>query len=304
MEGVDTYADVYLNGNLVGKTNDFYLPYVFDVTPFIKEENVLLLHFHNINGELKKHPFLEEWGETILPCKVVRKPIHDFPSANTSSGSNYQGAVKFFQPIGIYGKVRIEYADTARFLSEHIAAIIQAPYEKGRVNLKVSGKNGNILYFEVLDKNGTVVAEKQILVEGNWEKDAFLEIPYPRLWYPRGFGKQERYTVRLRLWENGEEKDRIEKRIGFKEVVTDGNLNFWINGYLVRLYGGSTDPFQGYSHCFDSKRVNRVLDMVENAHMNCLRLWGEGIPYDDELYEEADRRGILIWQEFFMGHGA
>lgn len=81
-------------------------------------------------------------------------------------------------------------------------------------------------------------------------------------------------------------------------------LAFIINGKKVRLWGGSMDPMQGYTHCYQKERAERIFDMVENANMNTLRIWGEGIPLPDEFYEEADRRGILIWQEFFMGHGA
>ena len=91
--------------------------------------------------------------------------------------------------------------------------------------------------------------------------------------------------------------------IGFKEVATSGNLDFVINGKTVRLWGGSMDPCQGLTHCWREDRVQRMLDMVENANMNTLRVWGEGIPCDDRFYEACDRRGILVWQEFFMGYG-
>ncbi len=72
----------------------------------------------------------------------------------------------------------------------------------------------------------------------------------------------------------------------------------------VRLFGGSLDPLQGYTHCYQPEREQRLFEMVENANMNTLRIWGEGIPLPDAFYEECDRRGILVWQEFFLGHGA
>lgn len=79
---------------------------------------------------------------------------------------------------------------------------------------------------------------------------------------------------------------------------------YHINGKKVRLFGGSLDPLQGYTHCYQPDREQRLFEMVENANMNTLRIWGEGIPLPDEFYDECDKRGILIWQEFFLGHGA
>lgn len=81
-------------------------------------------------------------------------------------------------------------------------------------------------------------------------------------------------------------------------------MGFQINGKTIRLWGGCMDPFQAYTYVWQHDRAWRILDMAVNAHVNTLRLWGEGgIPYRDEFYDECDRRGILIWQEFFHGHG-
>jgi hypothetical protein len=87
-------------------------------------------------------------------------------------------------------------------------------------------------------------------------------------------------------------------------VESPSALEFLVNGKQVRLWGGSMDPLQGYTHCWQPERARRLFTMVENANMNTLRIWGEGHPLPDAFYEEADKRGILIWQDFFMGHGA
>lgn len=302
--GLDTFADIYLNGKLIGQTNDFYLPYTFDVTNDIEEDNILMIHFHRANGEVGKYTYKEEWRETILPCKAVRKPIHDFESG-VKNGSNYQGAVHWYQPVGVYQRITVSYFEEAHFTEEHFVPRVHAPYEEGTLIASLKGKNGSRVTVEVLDEGGECVAFGERQVTGEWEETIILKVTDPKLWYPRTFGPQTRYTAIAALYDNDRNMfDRLERKIGFREVVSDGDLGFKINGHLIRLYGGSTDPFQGYSHCFDSKRVNRILNMIENANMNCLRMWGEGIPYDDELYEQADQRGVLIWQEFFLGHGA
>ena len=39
------------------------------------------------------------------------------------------------------------------------------------------------------------------------------------------------------------------------------------------------------------------------GNMNILRIWGEGSLPGKSLYDECDKRGILVWQEFMTGGG-
>lgn len=301
--GIDTIADIYLNGVKVGSHDDFYLPQTIDITNFVKESNTLVIHFHNIEDELDKLTLPAEWEKTVLKFKMLRKPKHDFP-AGVTEGAAYQGAVPYFEPIGIYQPVFVEYVDEAELTWDHIISSVAAPYTEGVLNITIKGRNGSSAKIVVRDPDDNIVASAEETVSDVWRKQFRLTVKNPQLWNPRGFGDQARYSVEILIICNGQISDRLERKIGFREIVQDGDLGFRINGKIVRLWGGSMDPFQDYTHCWQSKRVHRVLDMVENANMNTLRIWGEGVPYEDELYDEADRRGILIWQEFYLGNGA
>ncbi len=50
--GLDTFADIYLNGTLIGTHNDFYVSDLIDVTDVVAAQNTLVLHFHNALGVL------------------------------------------------------------------------------------------------------------------------------------------------------------------------------------------------------------------------------------------------------------
>jgi beta-mannosidase len=301
--GLDTVADIYLNGVQMGSHDNFYLPQTIDITRGIAEHNTLLIHFHNIEEILDKLILPKEWEKTVLKFKMLRKPKHDIP-AGVTEGAAYQGAVPYFEPIGIFQPVFIEYADSAEFTWDHIIPSVKAPYKEAGITITLKGINGDKVKIVVRNPNGQIVASAEETVSGTWRQPFRLAVKEPVLWNPRGFGGQARYTVEMLLTTDGQVSDRMEKKIGFREVVQDGDLGFRINGKTVRLWGGSMDPFQDYTHCWNSKRVVRILDMIENANMNTLRIWGEGVPYEDELYEEADKRGILIWQEFYLGNGA
>ena len=88
------------------------------------------------------------------------------------------------------------------------------------------------------------------------------------------------------------------RTLDFKHVEVLSPLEFVINRKRIRIWGGSLDPLQGWTHCFIPERAERMYEMVLNGHFNTLRIWGDGIPYPDEFYDMADEKGLLIWQSF------
>lgn len=124
-----------------------------------------------------------------------------------------------------------------------------------------------------------------------------------KLWYPIGYGEPYLYRITVTLLSGGRVMDQTTKRIGFKNVEVLTPFEFVVNKQRIRLWGGSLDPLQGWTHCFLRERAERMFELLENAHFNTLRIWGEGIPYPDEFYDMCDERGFLVWQEFFLGYG-
>lgn len=315
MEGLDTLADIYLNGEKIGSHDDFYLPDRLDLTDRCKEENELVIRFHSVLEWLEHRELPEHLRSAVLKCKLLRKPLHDFPMTNGEEEAGYQGAIPYFTPVGVYGDIYLETWESAKITEHEIRTTLEQERSRGKVNWKIAGActldpgEAGLTVLAVLKYNGDCVASQIVRTAGDGTAFAAagtLSVEEPGLWWPRGFGPQHLYTLELTVQkeEGAEGLDRLVRQVGFRQVEMPVPLSFLINGKKVRLWGGSMDPMQGYTHCYQSDRAARVLDMVGNANMNTLRIWGEGIPLPDAFYEEADRRGILIWQEFFMGHGA
>ena len=103
--GLDTLADIYLNGALIGQHDDFYVSDLLDVTGKLQAKNTLILHFHNVLDALDAMELPEAW-KNLDKYTLIRKSRHYFPQGVTE-GSSYQGIVKYHTPIGIYENVEL-----------------------------------------------------------------------------------------------------------------------------------------------------------------------------------------------------
>lgn len=313
-DGLDTVVHIYLNGQHIASHDDFFLPTKVEVTDVIKAENILLLHVRSPLAYSDEHggpSYGEIFEEKQVYCFPIRKPFHDMPNQlDVGDGQSYQGAYPYHTNIGVYRDIYLEIVDQAAISEDWLRTKLNESYDKGELLVDLGGfgtlKSGKVK-LTVRDDDNKFVTQTETSVCANvdtgWSSFLQVTIPNPELWYPRGFGKQARYTVEIQLWDGDFLCDELVKKVGFKDVKTSGNLDFVINGKIVRLWGGSMDPVNGFSHVYPEKNTLAMLDMVENANMNALRVWGEsGIPQDERFYEECDKRGILIWQEFFMAH--
>ena len=74
----------------------FISPQEVKVSGSLQKENILLIHFHRVSDFLEREKWNPEWDGAVQKCKVIRKPIHDFPPEVPDGGSNYQGAIPYF----------------------------------------------------------------------------------------------------------------------------------------------------------------------------------------------------------------
>ena len=75
---------------------------------------------------------------------------------------------------------------------------------------------------------------------------------------------------------------------------------FVVNGKPMFAKGANFIPDDAMLPNVTPERYKRIFEDVKAANMNMLRVWGGGIYEDDEFYDEADRNGILIWQDFIF----
>lgn len=298
---IDTIADIFLNSVKILSCDSIYRPFNADVTKLLQKKNTLEIVFQSPYTYMAEHPMPEQWIGKIRHTKILRKPNGDF--------SDYLGARPYITPIGVAGDIVLELSGSSELLSWDADAKLTSDYKTGVVNVfaKIRSMDDASCQAYLLDADGKVISTCKMEYSPSKESDndvrGKLTIDDPLLWWPRGFGSQPLYSVRIELKDTAGVTDTDEKKIGFRTVRMDNNFNCYINGKQVRLWGSNLPPLDGRTHCYNKERAHRLLDLVEMANMNFIRIWGEGEVFDDDLYDECDRRGVLVWQEFFNFYG-
>jgi beta-mannosidase len=303
--GLDTVATVELNGVELGRTQNMHRSYRWDARPALRDgENTLVVTFaapvpealaraerdgtlpstnHHEYNQLRKMAcsFGWDWGIDVAGAGIwkpigldswsgvriasVRPLVDVVPSADT--GGAHDGVL------------------TAHLEIERDAA---TPAGDVPVAVRVTGPGG-----ADVTATGTVAAGETTAV-------VTARVSGVRRWWPVGHGDQPLYDLAVTAgpatWTG---------RVGFRTVELDtapdaagAPFLLKVNGETVLVRGANWIPDHAFLTQVDRDRYARRVDDALGANLNLLRVWGGGIYESDDLYDLADERGLLMWQDF------
>lgn len=291
LEGVDTFADVWLNGCLIGSCANAFLEYDFDVTEQIRSENTLIVYFHSAKRMVEQIELPEKYEgkvPAISAARIFRSGFHE-----------YCGPIPSLIRCGLYGDVLCRQSAGAFLTDVSVDVRLGERLDQGTVEIQAefAGNLRDAQWQAVLkDPQQREVCRRSETVQGPMS-GMTLSVEAPRLWWPRSHGEAALYTLELTC---GGSEQKITKRIGFRRIEQNGELDFQINGRPVKLWGVNLVHPDTLSNCYDAERMERLLDLACLADCNTLRIWGESEKYPEAFYEECDRRGFLLWQDFYL----
>ncbi|MFR1758170.1 MAG: glycoside hydrolase family 2 protein, partial [Christensenellaceae bacterium] len=306
LEGVDTYADFYLNGRLIGSTDNALIPHRLPLPGLRQGENELVCVLRSCLAEAGSHPV--SVGDYALHYNYASLRVRKAPSAygwdimpRTVSCGLWRGVSLILAP-----EARIEQAYLYTASLEAGRADLRLFYElrlpqgqDGRYRLHLSARCGDSALEHTFTPFWQAGQEK-------------LSLPSPRLWWPRGQGEPNLYDCRLTLYHGDTVADERAFTLGVRTVelsrtsLTDeagsGDFCFVINGRRVFLLGTNWVPADAF-HSRDEARIPAILQLAWDSGVNCLRCWGGNVYEDHAFFAECDRRGLVVWQDFAMACG-
>ena len=298
-EGLDTLADVYLNGVLAGKADNMHRTWEFEVKRLLKKEgNVLRILFHSPTRfirEASKKTHAGGASECMDGFPHLRK-------AHCMFGWDWGPRLP---DAGIWRDVKLLGIKTARIDSVYITQ----KHKKDAVELSMKVELDKA---DPAAQNG-LSCEVIITSPGGQEthypgSPAKIVIENPERWWPNGFGAQPLYTVAVRLLsKSGTEIDRWEKRIGLRTLTVRIQKDKWgesfaheVNGVQIFALGADYIPEDNLLGRVTEKRTRRLLEQCAAANFNTLRVWGGGYYPNDFFFDICDELGLIVWQDFMF----
>mgnify|MGYP004418200937 FL=1 len=312
MDGLDTYADVFLNGALILRSDNMFVGHKIEVKPVLRKGvNRLLVRFRS--------PVKE-----VLP--QLQTNGFDYPASNDHSPwrtSVYTRKAPYsygwdwgirLATCGIWRPVRLVFSDVARIEDYYVCqdAVTQAKADvdnRLEINNVTSSTVSALLKvdYHYSDSDTKEIRKHIELRPGANTVSLPVSIENPHLWMPNGWGEPSLYKFTASLSVDGVEIAKQERNVGLRtvRVVMDDDeygksFYFVVNGKPMFAKGANFIPDDALLPNVTQERYKRIFEDVKAANMNMLRVWGGGIYEDDEFYDEADRNGILIWQDFMF----
>lgn len=311
-EGVDCYADIRLNGELLHRTGNMFRTWKSDVKGLLKSRNNRLhVVFHSPVMQGLKN--MAAYGSRLTANNDLGALGGLGPNKvsvfTRKSGYQYGwDLAPRYVTSGLWRPVALEAWNEARVEDFHVRTRSTGP-RKAQMSASAALRTDAAGCYRIrilLNGKSILTADKR-LDAGTHSIEEPFEIPSPRLWYPNGMGEPYLYDVELVLEKEGRELDRTAVRCGVRIVSlrcrddADGRgrgFGFEINGIPVFCKGSNYVPADAFLPRISREKTEFLVRSAAQANMNMLRVWGGGTYESDDFYEMCDRYGIMVWQDF------
>ena len=304
-QGLDTYADIFLNGAKILSSNNMFHPWDAEISKFLKiKTNELEVRF--------RPPTREVSGQ-------MERLNYQLPADNDQAGKTSPFSRKApyhygwdwgpcFVTSGIWRHVYLKGWDFWHVTRSSITTKkIKSNSAQLLLELAIVSDINESVSLKIKDPESKINFEIPIeLVKGENFFSKKFSIENPILWWPAGHGEQFLYEFKISI-KSKKSKSTITKKVGIRDVFVKREKNevgksfeFHINGKPIYAKGANWIPADSFTTRLSKKDYDKLITYARDANMNMLRVWGGGIYEPDIFYELCDEIGIMVWQDFMF----
>jgi len=300
-DGLDTLAELSLNGEVLGKAENMFRQYRFDLKLLLRAgENQLSIKFASPVRYCAQHQALEPMvgvSQALVGSPHLRKAPCQF-------GWDWGPQLP---PIGIWKDLRLEAWSEARLEDVHL----RQKHTGGKVSIAArlvtsQPVTGYLVRLEVTSPDGSQVRKAEAPLEGT-SAPLEVEVDHPQLWWPNGYGAQPLYGVKVSLERAETLLDQREYKLGLRTIDLIQEPDEWgesfkfaVNGVTIFAKGSNWIPTDSFPTRITRHKLEQLLGDAVRVHQNMLRVWGGGFYESEDFYDLCDQYGILVWQDFIF----
>lgn len=320
-DGLDTYCDIYLNDVLIGACNNMFIPYEFNVDGVLKQgKNKLAVFFRS--------PIKEVEGKEKRAGAFTTERLHT-RRIQCTYGWDW---VERFVSMGIYKDVHLYSKQTNQIDNVYVyTKYIHKEFAQIGVEINVADftDNGDQVQISILSPSGEEIYRKNRVMLDKKIKQT-VDILSPALWFPAGYGKQPLYQLCISTPTDKKEvafgirqicilqaedglgslEESKCKELRIKEHLKAVDFNergssfiAIVNGLKIMCKGANWVPCEPFPSAETDEKISSILQLSVDAGMNMVRVWGGGVFEKEHFYNECDRLGLLVLQDFLMACG-
>jgi beta-mannosidase len=306
-EGIDTIADVSLNGEPILHCENMLIPHRVEVTGrLLPKRNRLDVRIRSAELFARQfaYPAGRVSGDYRQAGAYLRKARHMWGWDNAPRLTS----------AGIWRPVRLEILPPIRF-TEVYAYTQQVTADAVWIgcNWAIATPDHDLsAYRGVLQLARSGKVEHEIAFDVDFTAGRLrkrLARDSVRLWWPRGYGDPALYDLSLLLYRGNEVAARRDARFGIRDLELvwtettnsrgEGEFVFVCNGEKIYINGTNWKPLDAL-HARAAAKVKAALDLCLDLNCNMVRVWGGGVYEDHDFFDICDETGLLVWQDFMF----
>ncbi|HKM03368.1 MAG TPA: glycoside hydrolase family 2 protein [Lachnospiraceae bacterium] len=304
--GLDTLCEIYVNGALLGKTNNMHRTWKFPIKgQLVLGENDIHIIIRSSLQYMSNYKTDEKKEIKYTPCGGM-KGNQFMRKAHSMFGWDWGPQLP---DAGIFRDIELEAYSYGRLND----VLIHQYHGEGEVKLEVDVTLQTFLNKEYelyatlhfIEEDEKKPIEVWDIVELGMDKKILnLEVKDPQIWWPNGFGKQPLYKLKVILRHKGNKIDEKEFTIGLRTLTVSQDKDQWgsefcfqVNGIKIFSKGANYIPEDCVYSRITPEKIEYLVASSVRANYNTLRVWGGGYYPSNTFYKLCDEYGLIVWQD-------
>ncbi len=315
--GVNYAAEIWLNGRKLGTMKGAFARGDFDITGLVKpgkpaglavlvapQPHPGVSHEHTVAGGMGPNG-----GETAI----------DGPTFLSAIGWDWLMTVRD-RDTGLWQPVTLTDSGPVTIEAPHVVSHLSAALDSADLDIRATLNNHTdrpvtgTLVGTVTGEPNPVEFRTEITLAPHSRRDVAsdaantpaLHLLHPKLWWPNGYGAPDLHHLALRFETGKSISDQTDVQFGIRKVeyAVPGSdvLTLVVNNVKVMVRGGNWGMDEAMKR-IGHERLEAQVRMHALANLNMIRNW-VGQSTSPDLYDLADKYGILLWDEFFQPNPA
>jgi beta-mannosidase len=296
LDGLDTYADVYLNDSLLFTAEDMFLAYSVDIKRFAKSTNHLRIVFHPASELIEKNKSRSTiktypGGDRVFIRKAQYQFGWDFGPRFVTCG--------IWKPVRVAGWSGMHFSDVVYKLD-----YLEKDTAFMTVDFVFQSDRTTKYQFLIFQNDTQTYSDFYSVTRGKPEHlKITFKVPHPKLWWCNGMGNQPLYKFTLGTFRR-KKVCMVSTVTGIRKIEmssdhlnNDGAFTFILNDVPVFVQGSNWIPSDNFLPRVPNSTISGQLNDMRDLNMNMVRVWGGGTYESDYFYSKCDSLGLLVWQD-------